>query len=327
MIAHAWGAAALTPALPLCLLAFPALAQEVPAAGPGGDILLGLMTAFVRSLAYGCLFIAAGGALFLKTVMRNDLRLARRLQPGLLVLCVVAGCAATLDVGFHGAQAGDGLPALFGASAWVSGLASDRGLGASILLIGLGLLALGIAAHGRPAASAAGMAGVLTSAAALAAGSDAAAEPPEWLSFGAVALHVLAAMALAGAVWPLVVSLTTQPVEDSLRLVRRFARPSITAAAVLGISGLLLSPAGLVDPDTILTSYGIIWYCKLLLAGGLVVVALRQRRMLILALDPGLPASGLPLRRSIFAEGALYATIVLATVLLQLTQTPFFPAE
>jgi putative copper export protein len=319
--------AALTPALLICLLACPALAQDGTDALPDGGILLGLVTTFIRSIAYVCLFAAAGGGLFLLGIVRGDLHLARRLQPGLLFLCAAAGIAAALDVGLEGALAEGDLASLFGPSAWVSGLAGARGLGASILLVALGILSFGISAHRQRGAAMAVLAGAIGAAVALAVGSDAAAEPPGWLSFGAVALHVLTAMILAGAVWPLVVTLTTQSAGDSLRLARRFAGPSLAAFALLAASGLALSPAGLVDPDTAFTNYGVVWYGKLLLVLLLLAVCLRQRRKLVPVLATDVPGTGFALRRSILVEGALYAAAVLATVLLQLTQTPLFPLE
>lgn len=320
-------AATLTPALLACLLACPALAQDGTDALNGGGVLLGLMTAFIRSVAYICLFAAAGGGLFLLGIVRGDRHLARRLQPGLLFLCAAAGIAAALDVGLEGALAEGGFAALSGPSAWVSGLAGARGLGTSILLVALGVLSFGISAHRQPGAAMAVLAGAAGAAFALAVGSNAAAEPPGWLSFGAVVLHVLTAMILAGAVWPLVVTLTTQPAGDSLRLVRRFAGPSLAAFAILAASGLALSPAGLVDPDTAFTNYGVVWYGKLLLVLLLLAACLRQRRELVPALATDVPGTGLALRRSILVEGALYAAAVLSTVLLQLAQTPLFPLE
>lgn len=329
MTVHVRGAAAaaLAPALLICLLACPALAQDVPDAMPGGSVLPGLLTTFVRSFAYASLFAAAGGALFLVGVIRDDLHLARRLQPGLMALSAAAGVAATVEVGLYGAQAGDGPGALLDLSAWATGLASGRGLGASMLLIALGVLSLGISAHGRPGAAAAGVAGAGAAAVALAVGSEAPAELPGWFGFGIVTLHVLATMVLFGAVWPLVVTLTTQSTGDAFRLVRRFARPSLAAFLTLAASGLALSPAGLVDPDTAFTGYGLVWYGKLLITAAIIAVGLRQGRRLIPDLASGKPGSGTALRRSILGESALYAIAILATVLLQLTQTPFFPLE
>jgi copper transport protein len=288
------------------------------AAGP--DVTLTAFQTLIRSVEYLTLFAGAGGALFLAMVLHEERRLVARLQPGLLLLAGVAGSAAILDVGLHGAALAAEPAGLLTGRAWLAGLASPRGLTSSVIVAGMGFVALAVAARGAVAAMLASVAGAALSALALAFGSEASLDDPAWLSFAMVLLHGLASLTLVGAVWPLLVTLTTQPAETCVRILRTGRPVLATALAVVLATGILLSPLGISDPDAVTgTSYGLLWLAKVLLSAILVALLARQayhRTSLLRRVDDS-PRS---MRGRVLIDGLVLAALVVVSVVMEVTQ-------
>ncbi|HSK39087.1 MAG TPA: hypothetical protein VK943_04900 [Arenibaculum sp.] len=203
-------------------------------------------------------------------------------------------------------------------------MASARGLGASVLLIGLGLLALGISAHGRRGAVAASLAGAAIAAAAVGLGRQTAVDGFSSFCVLLAALHAAAAGLIIGTLWPLIVTLTTQPTIRSSEVVRRMAWPVLTGAALIILSGALLSPVSPAD-DTrgSATPYGVLWLAKLSVAILTVSFAFLRFRQLVPALHAHRPGAERRLRANLIYAGGMLAAMILLGVLLELVQTPF----
>ena len=298
---------------------------QIPMSDPAaGGIVMVMLAAAVRTVEYASLFAAAGGGVFLVQAVGNDMLLARRLQPGLLWLVLTAGMASVVDVGLHGARLSAGIVGLVAGEAWIAGLASARGLGASVLLIGLGLLALGISAHGRRGAVAASLAGAAIAAAAVGLGRQTAVDGFSSFCVLLAALHAAAAGLIIGTLWPLIVTLTTQPTIRSSEVVRRMAWPVLTGAALIILSGALLSPVSPAD-DTrgSATPYGVLWLAKLSVGILTVSFAFLRFRQLVPALHAHRPGAERRLRANLIYAGGMLAAMILLGVLLELVQTPF----
>lgn len=315
--------AAVLPVIAAPIAAGAAWAQPpMPEAATGGFV-LAMLAAAVRTVEYVALFAAAGGGLFLVQAVRDDMSLVRRLQPGLLWLVLTAGVASAVDLGLHGTRLATGIGGLVASDAWTMGLASDRGLGASVLLIGLGLLALGISAHGRRGAAATTLAGAAITAAAVGLGSRAAADGPGSFSVLVATLHAAATGLIVGTLWPLIVTLTTQPALRSFEIVRRTVWPVVTGTALVFVSGTVLSPAVRADAVAAATTpYGVIWLAKLSAAILTAIYAFRRCRRLVPALHACRPGAERRLRASLIHIGGMLAAIIVLGVLLELVQAP-----
>ena len=281
---------------------------------------LPVLAGVLRVLSVVAMFMAAGGALFLTLKTRGLPDLARRIQPGLLYLAAVAGVTAVLGLGPHGAVLnGRGLSALLGFDAWWTGFASDRGLAVSLLLLGLGPLALGIAGLGRGVAAAGTVLGALVAVGSMAADSVAAYADPRWVSTSAIILHGYGTALWLGGLWPLVVALTTQSDEAAAALVRRFLKTAIGAWALLLASGLLLSPVALAEPGALVgTGYGRTWMLKLALALGLLALAAVRTAHLWPQLMAHRPGAAVALRSAVFTQAALGFSLVLVSLALDI---------
>ncbi|WP_207478524.1 CopD family protein [Arenibaculum pallidiluteum] len=278
------------------------------------------LAATVRVLYVLAMFVAAGGALFLTLKTRDMPDLAQRIRPGLLAVAAAAGSLAVLDLGPHGAiLRGRGIDGLFETESWWTGFASDRGLAVSLLLLGLGPLALGVAGLGRGLSAVGTVAGALIAVASMAADSVAAYADPRWISTTAIVLHGYGAALWLGGLWPLTVALTTQSDEAAATLVRRFLKTAMGAWTLLFVSGLALSPVALAEPEALLgTGYGRAWILKLVLALGLLgLAALRTAHLwpLLMAHRPGAAAA---LRGAVLTQAALGFSLVLVSLALDI---------
>lgn len=258
--------------------------------------------------------------MFLTTAIHGERRLAARLQPGLVLLAGLAGMMAILDVGLHGATLAEESTSLLSGQAWSAGLASSRGLAGSIVIFGTGLIFLAVAARHAVSAGIAGVAGVGVAALALAAGSEASLDDPPWLSAATVLLHGLASIVLVGAVWPLLVTLTTQSADTCARILRSVL-PSLVLAMVLVLStGILLTPSGVSEPDAVTqTPYGRLWIAKVLLSAALLALFARLtlRRT---AHFHHLDADRRHMRSQVLLNGLVLVALVIVSAMMEVVQ-------
>jgi copper transport protein len=145
----------------------------------------------------------------------------------------------------------------------------------------------------------------------------AATAPPIWLTASALVVHTSCIAYWLGSLAPLYLRLGRLPAEDAAAVVKRFSAIAVGLVAVLLACGLILAavqvraPGALVDTD-----YGRRLLIKLgFVAGLLLLAAVNKSRLASRLAQPGSSAA-LWLRRSIIAEFALMAGVLLVTATL-----------
>jgi copper transport protein len=294
-----------------------ARSSREPGEAPDAALLAGL-SAVNRTVQYGTLLGAVGGALFLLLVLGRAHSLGTRLRDGLCGLIALATATSVLAVGLNGAQlTGTPVAGLLTAAPWAAAASTSVQAGAAATLGGLLVLALGLALRRRSLAAGALALGSLLAASSLALTGHAATAPPRALSLPAVFLHGLAAAFWIGSLWPLLIVLRGAPAAEAHVLVARFSRLAVGAVAVLVVAGIVLSVVQIEAPEQILaTSYGRIWAVKIGFVALLLGLAALNRRVLTRRLTKAGPHAAAALCRSIAAELVCATSILAATALL-----------
>ncbi|HMR33920.1 MAG TPA: CopD family protein [Geminicoccaceae bacterium] len=270
-------------------------------------------------LALAGLLAAAGLALFRSFVSERGhdglrLRIARRRRQAALL-----GIGATVvGVALQGGMLAD-LPAaaIVTAEPWQVGFASTAGRSASLAVMGGLLLLQSRTSRLR------GLAALALVAASVAATGHAAAAPPRWLATAAVALHAAAASFWLGSLVGLEAMLGFGPLRRITATVRRFARVAVPLVLLLLATGGMLAALQIRHPDALLrTPYTWMLAVKLVLVAVLLGLALYNNRRLTPRLSRGDGTAALSLRRTVRAEIACMAAILLVTVTLGRTPPP-----
>lgn len=292
-------------------------------AGPASPPASGLrddMIWLTRWLGYLCLFAVVGGALF-RTLNPAD-------RQGWTRPFLVAGLALTpVDLILQGLDLQDaGWAGLIVPSVWWAALASRYAwtLGLTVLA----LLAASRALTTRHAATTrfAAPASVILAGMAMAASGHAGTATPQWLSRPAVALHVMMAIAWAGALIPLIRSLRRPLTAAGIRAAQTVsatpaAEPLARFSAWIVSGVLLLTGTGLVLTglqvdrlsDLWQTGYGQVLLAKLALVALLLLLAAGNRWRLTQPALAGSESARQRLQRSIWLETGV-AVVILAVV-------------
>lgn len=296
------------------------IGQASAAAPPPQAAEVGWLPALNRAVHYGFLLAATGGGLFMLLVLRGQ-QVPRTLLRGLLAFSAVAALTLLLSIGLNGLQlARLPLSGLVTSEPWAAGAGTTLFASAIAGVAGLMLLSIGlprrVSTFGRISIGG----GSLLALSSLVLTGHTATAPPVWASAPAVYLHGVAAAFWTGSLWPLWVLLDRMTAEDGVRMVRRFSSLAIGLVAALIAAGCLLSLVQLGTLEAVLaTPYGWAWALKMALVVPLVGLAALNRQVLLPNLATRGPAI---LRRSIIAEAALLAGIVLATSFLGQTPPP-----
>lgn len=278
----------------------------------------------LRYLQTAAVLLGAGACLFLAWVPAGAAATAAALRLARLAhaLWWPAMLAA---LGVRGALLSDAVPAaLWTAAPWRVGAGSTL-LDQALLAGPAFALAVACAARRRR------VAGACATLALLAAGltGHAAGAGPAWLTRPLLAAHALAAGFWIGALLPLRAGLGA----GAVAMLRRFSARAVPAVAVLLASGVVFATVQLRTPAAFVdTPYGRVLLAKLVLVTGLLALAVRNRQVLTPALAAGTRGAAAVLARSIGAELALAAGIVLAAVALghlppPRSQAPDAPAQ
>jgi len=272
-----------------------------------------------RALWYGVLLLAAGLALFPVAIgAPGELRaaLCRALPP--LALAGIA--TGVLVLGISGGELqGEDAFALLTPGPWL--LAARTPLAASVVVAGLGLMLLAIAA--RRDRHAPRLAGVILIALSFACSGHAATAEPRWLAMPAFALHALLAALWLGALCALLVAVRRCPPRQAGALLASFSRIALPAVALLVLAGTVLVLVELKSPrDLVATGYGQRLALKLALVACLLGLAVLNRWMLTPALLAGKAGAARWLRRSLGLDLLLAAAVVAMTASLGAVPPP-----
>ncbi len=237
-----------------------------------------------------------------------------------LAALAVGALGAVVAIGLQGADAhGQGLAALNDRANWRSGLRLPQGMGSLLALLAIVCAMLALVLRARAARTLA-LAGLVFLALGLTFTSHARLWRPEALMQGAVTLHVMAAIAWAGSLAPLLWASRRDGFPLALK------RFSMLAAPVYGLllaSGMALAatqvfaPRGLFD-----TAWGLVLAVKLALVLVVSALALLNRYRFTASALAGDPAATASLRRSISFEAGVALLILAVVSLWRLTPPP-----
>lgn len=279
-------------------------------------------SAIFRFLVYGLTVLAAGGALFIATVLHG-----RTVPPAVsrYVLLCAAGAAAALilSVGIEGGLLLLGpWTTIFDPKAWRLAAASTTGVSVAVSLVGLALLAGGLwrrkAVYSGPV-----LVGAIIAIAGFGLTGHAATAEPRWATTPAVVVHALAAAFWVGSLWPLAWFLRHRKTLANMAIIQRFSRRAVVAVALLVLAGVILAIVQVADIATLWqTIYGRVLLAKLVAVLGLLGLAGLNKWRLTPALERNNPPAGTQLRRSIYAEIALAVSVLAATAALGTVPPP-----
>ena len=269
-------------------------------------------------LALAGLLAAAGLALFRSVVCeRGHDGLGRRLARRRRQAAAIGIVATVAGVALQGGLLGDlPLASLATVEPWRIGFFSTTGRSAVLASLG-GLLLLSRATKLR------GLVALALVAGSVAATGHAAAAPPRWLAATAVALHAATVAFWLGSLAGLEMMLGVGPLRRISATVRRFTRLAVPLVLLLLAMGALIAALQVRDPQAMFRSpYTWLLAAKVGLVLILLSLALYNNRRLAPRLSRGDGTAARPLRRSVRAEIACMAAILLVTVGLGRTPPP-----
>ncbi len=237
-----------------------------------------------------------------------------------LAVLALGALGAVVAIGLQGADAhGQGLAALNDRANWRSGLRLPQGMGSLLALMAVACAMLALLLRAR-AARILALAGLVFLALGLTFTSHARLWRPEAFMQGAVTLHVMAAIAWAGSLAPL---LWASWRDDFPLTLKRF---SMLAAPVYGLllaSGATLAATQLLAPRGLLdTAWGLVLLVKLGLVLVVSLLALLNRYRFTTPALAGDGAATLGLRRSIRLEAGAALLILAVASFWRLTPPP-----
>lgn len=275
----------------------------------------------VKALTYAATLVAAGTVLVHVSLRTLDVEM-RRWLARLAVLCAIgAAVLSVIRLPLRAAFLTGG--ALEGAvDPMLLGMVADSPLGTSVTLRLAGLaLVLAILLPGRHARWVAA-AGALLVAVSFAFRGHALEEPRLLLGL-LVTVHILGLAFWLGAFAPLARAAASQAPERAGALAHEFGAKALWVVAALAIAGALtLILLGVATPAALATPYGQAFAAKLALFAGALSLAAVNKLRLTPALLSGVPGAGNRLLGSIRMEAALIGAILLTTAALTTVSSP-----
>lgn len=281
--------------------------------------LWGFFAVLTKVLAYGGSLVAVGSAFFVVALKPPPAIVAEARRAGLMAGSV--GAITTLA--FLMAQAGylmdDGLAGMVDPFALTLVGEGPLGHAAATRLVGLALI---ITAFFLPSLLVPNvLIGALLVAVSFALSGHATAEPRLVLS-AIIITHLLGVSFWIGALWPLYRATQLCVQEDAADLAHRFGNQAMIVVPTLIAAGALFTVLR-IDPVWALatSAYGWTLFAKLVIVLGLLVLALKNRRSIVPAMQSGHVEASAKLRRSIGWEAIVFKAILATTAVLT-TLTP-----
>jgi copper transport protein len=273
----------------------------------------------VRVVFDAALLGSAGDVLFLLLVAAATASAASTARIAVW-FAVVGVVAAILSIGVQGGLLrGASLSTITDAATWRIGAASTYGR--SVLAASTGLLVIIASARlasgtGRMAA----LAGAATALASFAFAGHVVTAGPRWFTMPVVVAHTAAVAFWIGSLLPLRAALSH---DDAVLAVRRFAKFAAVAIAILVMAGIVIAALQVRGFNALVTtSYGRLLLAKLALLCGLLSIASYNKWRLTPVLARGEAVATITLHRTIVAELALVAAILIVTTALGITPPP-----
>lgn len=275
-----------------------------------------------RSLAWLCLYQAAGVALFtllFATQLPSVCARARRvsgiaaLGGALLVMLQVPLTAARMAGEFAGMRDASLLRLALHAS--------HAAAAAAVLLSGLLLLAAGLLLRrAQPAA----LLGAAVAVCAPTLTGHTSVHPQRLLLAPLLIVHVLIGAFWLGSLWPLCLTVRLERAEVAAAALQRFSKLASWLVPCIALAGLGMAYLLIKDKSVLARPYGLMLLAKLAVFGLLMGLAALNRWRFTPALSAAAPAAARSaLQRSILAEYLLIAAVLVMTA----TLTTFFSPE
>jgi putative copper resistance protein D len=276
----------------------------------------------LRAATFVALFLAVGTWSFLALW-------ARELAPGLAertrnvgrAAAVVALVFAVLHFVMQPARMAGSLGSAFDPSLEALLLQSSSGPANIVRVVGLAMLALSLDRENR-------MNSILTAVgsalaiASFAFGGHTAVHPLRLLLAPLLLVHLAAAAFWFGALWPLYAAAGEGPPARAGALVARFSRLAIRIVPAVLVCGLLMAVVFVRSFDELLTGYGAMLIGKTTGFGVLMALAALNKWRLSPGVAAGDAAATRAFRRSVAAEWALIAVILVTTAVLTSLYAP-----
>jgi len=281
----------------------------------------------LRTFAYAALIFAAGGAMCL-TLVRLPAPVASAVSAQLAFAAAVGVGLNVLLLGVKGAQlSGEGFAGLFDPYAWQVAFNTANGTTALLATLGLGGVAVLLL---RPAeASGVGsLRGILVIVSAVAASLSFAVSghvttaEPRWLVTIVLAIHALAGTFWLGGLYPLLATVRNAPPEETKVTLDRFSGWAIMTVSGLLAAGIILAWVQLEELAGFFTAYGARLGLKILLVGGLLVIAVLNRNRLVPMLAANAERARVLLAQVLRADLLIALGVIAATASLNLDPPP-----
>jgi len=282
--------------------------QQAGAPQASRAVQIGLWSA--RLLIYIGVFVGVGGAFFAAWVAGRS-KLWGSARRGIVISTWIGVLATILSVGLQGLDTlAVPLLGLRQGAAWLQGLKTSFGLTAipAILALSCGLLSLIV--RNRWQAQALSGAALVGIGFAFAASGHASTAEPQWLARTSIFIHVTGLAFWIGALVPLLTMLRSTDPQGVITM-NRFSVIILPVVITLIITGVVLAAIQVRSVQALWsTSYGTVLLLKLLVAGGLLVLAAINR----LVFTPALARNDVP-RRERFAQSIAAESVLVLLIL------------
>jgi copper transport protein len=273
----------------------------------------------VREALNAGLLGSSGAVLFLLFVARSrqiatdTSRIATRFALVGIAAAILSLCAQ------GGLLTGAPLAGIIDITIWQAGLTSVFGRSAVLALVGLAVIAAA-ARRPTPVGRATMFAGAVIALSSYAVSGHVVTAGPRWMTTPALLVHTSAVAFWIGSLLPLRAALSER---DAPRIVRRFSTLAVFAVGLLIAAGLVIAVMQVRGFGALVaTTYGWLLLAKLALVAGLLSLATFNKHRLTPALERRDPGAADALRRTIAAELAVVALILIVTVSLGTTPPP-----
>ncbi len=286
------------------------------------------LSVVVRALAFVSLFQASGAVIFLALFgsrlaqAGHDIRRLGRdaALAGLLLLAAQRG--------LEGARMADGYAGLLDPALQRLAWSGSGGNAAVLQIIGLSLVAFGLARRNLPPASVAGIGAVIAACAAALTGHTSEHSPRALLA-ALLCLHLLLVAFWFGALLPLLLCIRRETLREATVILQRFSAVAGTLVPWIGVAGLTMALILIPTPAGWRAVYGLLLLGKLGAFVLLLLLAAWNRWRAVPALAAGessSPSTALTaltaLRRTIAIEYALMVAVLSVTALLTSVYSP-----
>lgn len=284
-------------------------------------MLIDALSVGCRALSFIALFQAAGAALFI-ALFGRELTSADAAIRKLGIVFAWAGIALVLlHYALEAGRIGGELAGVLDPAYQRMVMDSPQSAAAALRATGLLLIALGLR-NATSRGTALALAGAALAAIAFALVGHTAAHETRWLLAPLLLAHIVLVAFWFGALLPLVLVCGREPAGGRAQIVERFSKIAFWLVPMLALAGFLLAVVMLPGLSALTQPYGLLLLAKVAGFAVLMLLAALNKWRLAPALRAERAAAGIAFRRSVLAEYALIAAILIITATLTTFYSP-----